>query len=235
MSFFNRENAFIMKLLMILNLIMLTKNQKYNILKLENYSITHDIWNNSQKYIYYIDIEDYKIGEENIIQICNEDYTIINNINVTEINESIINDKVYNNSMDIEKISKEKPKYRSTLKFHYFEIIFKKREKNQKNFVILIETPEHMKNNSEIQLYVLSKIENINIYKNDIDNGQIFLKEFEMDNKREKFIKFNFINIPFENKNLILYANEQKVTTFYLNNISSNQYILTKIKSQNNC
>ena len=224
MSFFNRENAFIMKLLMIINLIMLTKNQKYNILKLENYSITHDIWNNSQKYIYYIDIEDYKIGEENIIQICNEDYTIINNINVTEINESIINDKVYNNSMDIEKISKEKLKYRSTLKFHYFEIIFKKREKNQKNFVILIETPEHMKNNSEIQLYVLSKIENINIYKNDIDNGQIFLKEFEMDNKREKFIKFNFINIPFENKNLILYANEQKVTTFYLNNISSNQY-----------
>jgi predicted RNA-binding protein associated with RNAse of E/G family len=76
-----------MKLLMFLNLIILTKNQQYKILKLENYSITQDIWNKSQKYIYYIDIQDYKIEEENILQIYNEDFGIITNINVTEINE----------------------------------------------------------------------------------------------------------------------------------------------------
>ena len=214
-----------MKLLMFLNLIKLTKNQQYKISKLENYSITQDLWNNSQKYIYYIDIQEYKIGEENIMQIYNEYNAIINNIKVTEINESIIYDKVYNNSMDIEKIKKENHiKSSSSLNYHYFEILIKKRKKNQKNFVVLIEPPEDIKNNTKIQIYVLSKIENINIYKNDIDNGQIFFKEFEMDNRKEKYIKFNFINIPLEYNNLILFTNEIKVTTFYLNNISSIPY-----------
>ena len=231
MSFFNREKNtyimihFFMKLIIFLNLIILTKNQQYKILKLENYSITHDIWNQSQKYIYYIDIQDYKIEEENILQIYNENYAIITNINVTEINESIIYDKIYNNSIDIEKIPKENHiKKRASINLHYFEILIKKREINQKYFVILIEPPQHINNNTKIQLYVLSKIENINIYKNDIDNGQILFKEFEMDNKKEKFIKFNFINIPLENNNIILYTNEVKVTTFYLNNISSTLY-----------
>ena len=231
MSFFNKEKNknimihFFMKLLMFLNLIILTKNQQYKILKLENYSITNDIWNNSQKYIYYIDIQDYKIGEENILQIYSEYNLIINNIKVTEINESIIYDKVYNSSMDIEKIPKENHiKSRTSLNSIYFEILFKKREKNQKNFVILIEPPQDINNNTKVQLYVLSKIENINIYKNDIDNGQILFKEFKMDNKKEKYIKFNFINIPLENNNIILYTNEIKVTSFYLNNILSNSY-----------
>ena len=148
-----------MKLLMFLNLIKLTKNQQYKISKLENYSITQDLWNNSQKYIYYIDIQEYKIGEENIMQIYNEYNAIINNIKVTEINESIIYDKVYNNSMDIKKIKKENHiKSSSSLNYHYFEILIKKRKKNQKNFVVLIEPPEDIKNNTKIQIYVLSKI-----------------------------------------------------------------------------
>ena len=231
MSFFKKEKntnikiLYFIKIFMFLNLIILTKNQQYKISKLENYSITYDIWNKTQKYIYYIDIQDYKIGEENILQIYNEDHRLINNINVTEINESIIYHKVYINTMDIETIPKENHiKYRASLKYHYFEILIKKREKNQKNFVILIETPKIMNDNTKIQLYVLSKIENINIYKNDIDNGQIIFKEFEIDHKKEKYIKFNFLNISLEDNNIILFTNELKVTTFYLNNISSDLY-----------
>ena len=73
------------------------------------------------------------------------------------------------------------------------------------------------------------KIQNFNIYKNNIENGKIFTKEFQMDSRIEKFFKFNLIDISLEEANLIFYTNDKNdvdksVSKFYISNISSNDY-----------
>ena len=44
-----------------------SNKEKYNIHQLEEYSIIKSYWNISEKYIYYLDIENYTLNDENVI------------------------------------------------------------------------------------------------------------------------------------------------------------------------
>ena len=214
------------QLFIFFTLLILSK-QEYIISRLYNYSVSTKIWNISEKYIYYIDIQDYKLDEENILQILCEDRKIIYDLNSSIIDESILNKKDENiNQKDIIVIRNIKKNFtlkrRLATKLFYYQIIIKKTEENQKNFVILFE-PNLEYNDTKIQLYVSTPIPNFNIYQNNIDGGNIFEKTFYMDNSIEKFFRFNLINISLEQANLILYLNDKEVSTFYINSIASNE------------
>ena len=212
--------------LLFLNLIIIS-NQNYTIEKLSNYSVTPKYWNISEKYIYYIDIQDYKIGDENSFQVLSENENLIRNLYCFEINESILNNitgKSIEEIKDIEiirNISKNfSVKRRLSPKAYYFEVIFSKISENQKNFVVLFQ-PDLLNDNTKIDFCVSNPIPIYNIYLSDIDEGNIFSKTFYMDSRIENFFRFNFINISLEEKNLLFYVNDKFVSSFYRDSISS--------------
>ena len=200
------------------NFIFSTKD-KYNIQELEEYSIIKNHLNISGKYIYYLDISSYSINDENIIQILGSDF-FIKNLNICEINETII----INNNSDIDIIENYPKsfhiKYKMNPKRYYFEILIKKRKENQKYFTLLIE-PKLIENNTETEIIVSKKFPQITIRKSEISNGKYFTKTHEMHSKIETFIKYNISNISLENHNLILFVLDKGVSSFYINNLTN--------------
>ena len=196
------------------------EKQNYNIKKLNIYSSLKDSWNMNEKYIYYTDINTYKVGEENVFQVLGEELYLMNNITVSEIDESIIFDS---ESEIIKKETYEKSfhiKLRHKPKRYYYEVLIKKVEKDQNYFVILIE-PRIFQNNTEVDITISSIVQVNDISKNQISDGKIFSNEFYMDTKIERFIKFNLNDISLENSNLILFVADKGVSNFYINNITS--------------
>ena len=194
------------------------QKENYTIKQLENFSFISDIWNQNQSYIYYLDIESYKIGEENIFQILGEGIYLVNNITVSQIDESII----FDNTSEIIKKETYKKEYHIKLRKkprrHYFEILINKTKKSQKYFVVLVE-PNLSQNNTEVEIMISSIVQNIYIDKKDISYGKIYSTEFYMDAKIEKFKKIIFRDISLEKSNLLLFIGDKGVSGFYMNNI----------------
>ena len=192
---------------------------KYIKRKLMPFSLNIDYWNMNEKYIFYIDVSFYKNNYENILQILGNIY-LINNLTVSEIDESII-DK--NNSEIIikEKYSKNfHIKLRQKPKTHYFEVLIRKYHKDQKYFAILVE-PRLSQNHVEAHLAVSTIIQEKKIEKESISNGSIYIQELSMDAKRERFYKFIFNGIDFKKSNLILFIADKGVSSFYINSTIS--------------
>ena len=71
-----------------LSLLIISK-QDYNITKLDNFSVLETTWNISENYIYYIDIQQYKVGDENVLQVLYEDKNLTTHLFSSELNESV--------------------------------------------------------------------------------------------------------------------------------------------------
>jgi hypothetical protein len=161
---------------------------KYIKRKLMPFSLNIDYWNMNEKYIFYIDVSFYKNNYENILQILGN-INLINNLTVSEIDESII-DKNDSEIIIKEKYSKNfHIKLRQKPKIHYFEVLIRKYRKDQKYFAILVK-PILTQNHVEAQLVVSTVIQEKKIKKELISNGSIYIQELAMDAKRERFYKF---------------------------------------------
>ena len=214
------RNNMIFLLLCVIVIIKSQENQTYNVTELRHYSLLKDKWNMNKSYIYYVDIHSYKMGEENIIQILNENIYLMNNITVSEIDESYIFD---NNSEIIKKETYEKEnhvKLRLKPKRYYFEVIIKKEHKDQHYFAILIESRLD-RDNIEVDITLSNIIQNYIIQNKYISDGNIFSKDYFMDTKIERFYKFTFNNIPLQTSNLVFLIGDKGVSNFYINNITS--------------
>ena len=206
-----------------LSLLIISK-QYYNITKLENFSVLETTWNISENYIYYIDIQQYKVGDENVLQVLYEDKNLTTHLFSSELNESVLDDNIYNINIEDFKIRSIPDQFtykrKLTTKEFYHEIIFQKNSEKQKFFVILFE-PIIQNNNTRISLHVSCPFPIFNIYNENIESGNIFINVFQYDNKIEKFFKLNFINISLKEENLILFINDKIFSTFYYNTIIS--------------
>ena len=198
----------------------LLKYSKEEITKTEIKNFTTEIitWNKAKEYIYYINISDYNVGDENVLQILNEDREILKNLMISEIDESILS----NNNEDIKILNNLTnqllKKYRTKTKQYYYEIIFKKRE-GQNNFVIYI-NPNLEINKTQVNFYLSKPIEQYNLYRENIDNENIFVETFNMDSNIETFFKFNIRNISLSNANIVFFVDNKLVSTFYKDYIS---------------
>ena len=207
-------------LLFFLSYFILITNQNPIILNLSEYNVHKISWEMNQTYIYYLDISNYKLEEENIIQIYNQNTNALQRINMMEINESYIID----NNSDINIIENIPAlfhfKYKLNPKRYYYEALIKKREKNQKYFALLV-NPNLEINKTECELIVSSKIPYVNVKRKEIDNGNYFSQIYQVHPKIEKLIKYNISDISLENSNLILFTLYPGVSTLYFDNITS--------------
>ena len=210
-------------LFLFINLIIISK-QDYTIIKLDTFSAIDTTWNISEKYIYYVDIQQYNIGDENVLQVLYEDRNLTTRLYSSELDESILNINIeYVNIEDyiIRTIPNQfSYKMRYTTKEFYREVIFKKNSENRKFFVVLFE-PVLSIDNTKISVHVSRPIPTYNIYNSDIESGNIYSKIIQYENKIEKYFRFNFINIPLIEENLLLFLNDKIFSTFYYNNITS--------------
>ena len=208
-------------LLLLFQLIKSEDIKPFVIKQLKFGSFSKYLWNTNESYIYYIDIHNYKLGQENVFQILSETNKLMHNLTVSEINESIIFDnkseiikkETYNISFHI--------KLRPKPKRYYYEVLIKKTDINQKYFVILIEPKIYQ--NTEVVLTISTIIPVYNITKKDISDGKVFSRIFYMNAKIEKFFKFNIKDISLKKQNLILLVGDKSVSSFYLNTITSKE------------
>ena len=192
--------------------------ENITITKIENFTSNIFAWNINESYIYYIDIRDYKVGDENVIQILHENKNILTTTIILEIDESFLNDN--DNIKVLDNIThKNIIKYRDRKNQNYLEIVFKKKE-NQNNFVLYV-IPDVQKNETQVYFHLSAPIPQFNIYKDHIDNGNVFSETFYIDNKIEKFFKFNLTNISLQNANVIFFVNDNYISDFYRNTIST--------------
>ena len=212
------------------------ENKEYIFKKLQHYSIKEESFSVNQSYIYYLDIHSYKLGTENIFQILDENIDFINNLTVSEIDESIIFDNTSEIMIKETFLKTNHIKLRPKPKKYYFEVLIKKTREDQKYFVILLE-PNITQNTTGVNILVSSIIPEITLRDKDITNGNIYSRETVMDTKIERFTKFIFHNISLEKSNIILFVSDKGVSNFYLQNITSQMkrtrlLILTKNSTQ---
>ena len=212
------------------------ENKEYIFKKLKHYSIKEESFSVNQSYIYYLDIHSYKLGTENIFQILDENIDFINNLTVSEIDESIIFDNTSEITIKETFLKTNHIKLRPKPKKYYFEVLIKKTREDQKYFVILLE-PNITQNTTGVNILVSSIIPEITLRDKDISNGNIYSRETVMDTKIERFTKFIFHNISLEKSNIILFVSDKGVSNFYLQNITSQMkrtrlLILTKNSTQ---
>ena len=221
-KFLISKNINLFLLLLFILIIKSVEINPYVIKKLKFISSSREHWNINKSYIYYVDIHNYKLGQENVLQILSEMNHLMHNLTVSEIDESIIE----NNNTDIIKKETYKRAYHIKLrpkpKRYYYEVHIKKKDINQKYFVILIE-PNIYQNNTEVDLTVSRPIPVYNITKDDISEGTIFTRNFFMNAKIEQFFKFNFQNISLEKQNLIMLISDKSLSTFYYNSITTKE------------
>ena len=192
----------------------------YEIKRLKTISSYREYWNINKSYIYYVDVHNYQLGKEIVFQILSEMNHLMQNLTVSEIDESIILD----NTSEIIKKETYKIAYHIKLrpkpKRYYYEVIIKKTYINQKYFVILIE-PKIYQNNTDVDLTVSRPVSEYNITNYDISEGQIFAKNYLFSAKIEQFFRFNFQNVSLEKQNLIMLVSDNSISNFYFNNITS--------------
>ena len=235
---FYQNNIRIFFLLFAIFIVKVSGENRYITQQLKLYTVNVCYWNLNESYIFYIDVSHFKLGQETIIQIISESNYFINNLSISEIDESYI-DKNDSEIIIKEKYSKIKHvKLRQKPKAYYFEILIKKYFKEQKYFTILVE-PYIVQNNTEVTIMVSSTVQEKKIEKESISDGNIYIQEYGMDTKRERFYKFIFNDIDFQKSNLILFVADKGVSTFYINNITSigrktGLYIIPKNSTQEN-
>ena len=119
----------------------ISSKEVYNISQLEEFSIIKPEWNPALKYIYFLNIEQYSLNDEIIIQIITEDSSLLLNITLHEIDETyILENKT--EEIDIKKeanISKS-VKYRCKPRKFYKEILVKKKEIKSKIICLIIKS-----------------------------------------------------------------------------------------------
>ena len=208
----------------------ITSIEIYNISQLEEFSILKPEWNPALKYIYLLNIDQYALNDEIIIQIISEDTFLLLNITLYEIDEAyILENKTDEINIKKEAIISKSLKYRLKPRKFYKEILVQKKKENQKLFVLLLNPELIGKNKTDLELSVTNKIPIVNIHKSEIADGNYFNEIYNMDSKIEQFIKFNISNISLENHNLILYINERGVSSFYLGALNGKNRRITSL------
>ena len=119
----------------------ISSKEIYNISQLEEFSIIKPEWNPALKYIYTLNIEQYALNDEIIIQIITEDSSLLLNITLHEIDENyILLNKTEEIDIKKEAIISKSVKYRFKPRKFYKEILVKKKEIKSKIICFIIKS-----------------------------------------------------------------------------------------------
>ena len=219
-------------------------------------------WEMGKFYEYYINISNYELNEENILEIYGINYEIYSSdillyfslVNVNDI-ELIKNGSIKPNiDKDIYPMVSQNQKFDFFLKESYLFIPFKKTSFSQNFLIILIENIYF--DEFQTSVYIPKRIPTINIEQINSNNVEVCSKKIEVRDDIRLYYKIDIKKINLLRNNIYFYINqfeneEQILEVNYYTNLSSlqnsdfNFYIIQKnnsniseiilgIKSKNN-
>ena len=202
-------------------------------------SLQNDYWSND-KYEYYINITDYELNEENILELyCKEDKNVIEDVKIYALltNESIDKIEDYTIKPDTKKGEYSYYiKYDSLTKYNYLFIPFRKNLINQKYFIILFVPYQNLSVN-KIYFSLSKRIRNIKLVQK--DNSMILFSEgLEARNDIHLYYKLEIDkNINLTENNIFFFVDDISIPIFKKDLFSfqtydNNMFIIEKNKSK---
>ena len=232
-------------------LILLIMNSKIYINGIENddekpKEIEHGIlynnkWNNHKSYLYYINITDYDLNEENIYELhTTHDWNIILNMNIYTLLTNATIEEILNNKIrptDSDKYIKDNSyKYDNLSSLNYFFMPFKKTNINQTFFIILIVPDQYGFNEQEVCYSISNRIPIIHLIQK--EDKILFSDSLEARDDIHLYYKFELNkNINLINNNLFFFIKDESIQIFSTNLTSlitydNNMFMIQKNNKQ---
>ena len=184
-----------------------------------NQSFTNITWNNNEQYLYYIDIKDYYIEEENVIEFIigfineiKDTKIYIHTTNLTE--KDIINKNININNFKEDPNKNSNIKKRASSNLFFYANVFKKTKKDQTFHLILIE-PKNIKNGKYAEINLSNRIKNFTFTKNNFINNSTIVHKLQVKKDVEHFYKFIIEDISVEKQNILFFIKEFNIANYY--------------------
>ena len=175
------------------------------------------IWLNNTRYLYYIDIKNYYIGEENVVEFILDFMNIIPYASITfqttnQTEEQIKDGLIIPQYEDNEKSNNVRKRLSSGL--YVYGHVFKKTS-NDQTFHIISFVPKNIYKSINIQISFSNRIKNFTIAENNITNNSIIKQDLEVSRTVENYYKFIFKDISVKEQNILIFVKEFNIAGFY--------------------
>ena len=207
--------------------------------------LQNDSWSYGKTYEYYINITDYKLNEENILDLYTlENLTIINLMKVYTLFtnatiEEIMNNKINKSSSQIYYNQSNSSKLDYLTRLIYFFMPYKKTLKDQTYFIIFIEIDKDIIEalNQEIFFSISSRIPTINLKQKE-NNNKLFSESLKSRKDIYLYYKFEIDkNINLTNNSILFFVNDTSFPIFSTNlssleTFDNKMFIIQKNKNE---
>ena len=178
----------------------------------------NDLWEEGVFYEYYIDISNYDLDEENIIEIYGKNteintydmdiYLLLTNISDVELIKNNTIKPDIKNKKHKYVIHSKNIKYDVVSKKNYFFLPYKKTEASYNYLIILIKNIFY---EIKTYLYTSKRISEINIEQNILNNIFLFNKEIEIRDDIRLYYKINLDNIDLIQNNIYILLSDKNI------------------------
>ena len=178
---------------------------------------TNVTWNPNFQYLYYIDIREYYVQEEKVIEfivgfkniiIDTLIYILTTNQTEEEINKGSI--------IPVEEDPNRKVsiKMRLSSQLFVYANTFQKKTKDQTFFLILM-VPKNINKSYNIHISLSNRIENYIITRNDLEENKVVKRKLKVRSDVEDFYQFTINDISVKEQNIAFFIEEYNIACFY--------------------
>ena len=184
-----------------------------------NPGFTNVTWYNNTQYLYYIDIQNYYIQEENIIEFIVGYRNVIEGTSISllttnQTEEQIINGLLVPQDEDEDKEKLNNIKKRLSSDLYLYGNVFKKTS-NDQTFHIISFVPKTISKSLNIQISLSNRIKNYTLTSNNFTNNPIIRQTLEVRRNVEDFYKFILEDISVKDQNILFFIKEFNIACFY--------------------
>ena len=179
-------------------------------------------WEKNIPYLYYIDISDYDIQEENVVEFVVGFKNIILTTSLYVLATNKTEEEIKNETIKFEEEVTDRNKNvkkRLSSDLYVYANTFKKTSYDQTYFLILV-IPTKIESKLNIQIGLSNRIINYPITKNSFGGNNIIKKKLSVRKYAEDFYKFIIKDISVKEQNIAFFVDDYNIACFY-ENISS--------------
>ena len=186
-------------------------------------------WFRETKYLYYINIQDYDVGEENVVEFSGTYKNIWEKSNIYILTTNETRDNIIKKLVIPKEIDKnQKNNIKKRLSSYVYANVFKKTSESQTFHLIMIEP--YVKDYFITGSISLSKrIPNYIITKESFGFNNTITQTLEANDTVEYFYKFTFKDISVENQNIILFVQDFNIANYYDEKLNIGKFIGSRI------
>ena len=205
-----------------------------------NPGFTNVTWIDNTPYLYYIDIKDYYLEEENVVEFIFGYKNTTQDMSIRLLTTDRTEEEIKKGLIiPIEEDQSKFKKIKKTLTSDFYVYVnnFKKTSKDQTFFLIYI-IPKKIQKNSYNLISLSNRIQNYTFTNENFENNTIAKQNLKIRRNVEDFYKFIFKDISVKEQNIVIFLKEYNIICFYKDEINiigfqSNRMFLIEKNSTN--